>query len=112
MTLTWTELRSSALVGTERRALRHDALAEVVELPSDADTEGRSLVAAALFGAARRTGTTPRPTDLAPLPEPVPSEPGRWAPPAATQLLELLLGNNLGRPAEAAPLLQLSLIHI
>ena len=106
MTLTWTELRSSALVGTERRALRPDALAAVVELPSDQDTEHRSLVAAALFGAARRTGTTPRPTDLAPLPEPEPSEPERWAPPAATQLLELLLGNNLGRPAEAAPLLQ------
>ena len=106
MTLTWTELRSSALVGTERRAVRPDALVDVVALPPDQDTEGRALVAAALFGTARRTAAAPIPTGRSPLTEPAASEPDRWAPPAATQLLELLLGNNLGRPAEAAPLLQ------
>ncbi len=106
MTLTWTELRSSALVGTERRTLPPDALAGVVQLPPDDEAERRSLVAAALFGAARRAGATPGQTAVEPSPGPAGSEPERWAPPAATQLLELLLGNNLGRPAEVAPLLQ------
>ncbi len=106
MTATWTELRSSALVGTERRVLRPDALCTVVANTPDDDAALRSLVAAALLGAARRATPAPQATGLAPASPPAPSEPERWAPPAATQLLELLLGNHLGRPSEAAPLLR------
>lgn len=98
---TWGELRVAVTVGTERRALAAGTAlpAALASLPP----EQQALHAAALLGAARRAGL--RPTPGAPPPpaaEPVPAEP--VAPDRAVQLLELLLGGNLGRPAAVQPL--------
>lgn len=96
----WTELRSSAVIGTARRAHVPDAVdghpiaADV--LPS---TEERALAAAALLGTQHRAGVTAlgrgRPTP------PSPDEVQPEAPSSAAQLLDLALAGNLGRPAES-----------
>ncbi len=104
MSLTWPELRASALVGTEKRAVRADAIAglDPAALP-DATPERLALHAAALLGAQQQAGALPSPVtgDAPGPPRPEPPEPE--APPEAVQLLELLLGGNLGPAWAVAP---------
>lgn len=100
--LTWGELRVAVTVGTERRALPDVAslAAALVPLPP----EQQALHAAALLGAARRAGLRP-PAGPPPSSGPDGADPAEMvAPDRAVQLLELLLGGNLGRPAAVQPL--------
>ncbi len=108
--LTWGELKVAVTVGTERRALPGGAAlaAALGPLPP----EQQALHAAALLGAARRAGLRPTPgPPLPPLPddddgaEEMAEAEETVAPDRAVQLLELLLGGNLGRPAAVQPLI-------
>lgn len=95
---TWTELRTVALVGTERRALP-EAPADtggpsgvVPELPAHLSIEQRALSLAAMLGAARRASIRPG-SATAPV-SPAPTSEEKIAPAEAVQLLELILGGN------------------
>lgn len=97
----WTELRSSTVIGTGRRAHIPDAIdghlvaAEV--LPS---TEERALAAAALLATQHRAGVMARP-GATPAPAPAHADDAPVAPDGAVQLLDLALAGNLGRPSDS-----------
>lgn len=98
---TWAELRTVALVGTERRPLPTATDGSpLAGLAPDPSTEHAALRAAALLGTARRAAAPIATTTASPAPpttqdpSPVPDE--TPAPPAAIQLLELMLTGNTG----------------
>ena len=101
---TWGELRTVALVGTERRALPMPKDGSpLAALPADLSAELAALHAASLLGVARRAGGPIRHTAA---PSSPPSRPSSspssnaiaepFAPTEATQLLELMLTGNTG----------------
>lgn len=94
----WVELRTAALVGTERRALPrpgHDDYDHGVGL----DAERRALHLAAILGVAQRAGWSPPPstrTSPPELDEAAESHREMLAPPKAAQMLELMISGNAG----------------
>lgn len=97
MTITtdWDALVSAALVGTERRPPPGAA-------SGDGRAEARVLAAAAVTGATRRAGW--RPGSVAELPAPAPPDDRPVAPPAAVQVLDLLLGGGVWVAGGTRPL--------
>lgn len=101
---TWTELRTVALVGTERRVLSpSDSASTIGPLPTQLSAEEQALVAAALLGIGRAAGGpqrrskpirdgTPESSERSPVVE----QTERFAPQRAVQLLELILTGNAG----------------
>ena len=101
---TWPQLRAAALTGTGRRPWRAERAAGVDLTDPSLDGEQRLLAAAALEGARRRAGQRAAPGTFT-LPPPSPHERNREAPPAAVQLLELVLAGAVGAPTDVRPLL-------
>jgi hypothetical protein len=99
--MAWTELRSSAVIGTGRRAHLPDAVdGHPITADRFASTEERALAAAALLGTQRRAGMAATPGSTA-APEPADPDEAPLAPIGAVQLLDLALAGNLGRPSDS-----------
>ena len=99
--MVWVELRSSAVIGTGRRAHLPDEVdGHPISATAFPSTEDRALAAAALLGTQRRAGHAAHQA-AEPAPEPSPPEGRPLAPAGASQLLDLALAGNLGRPSDA-----------
>lgn len=107
---TWTELRTVALVGTERRALSPpDSTSTIGPLPAELSVEEQALAAAALLGIGRDAGGPIRQAkasnDAPGGDESAAAGDERFAPDKAVQLLELILTGNAGPSIMADSLL-------
>lgn len=106
---TWAELRTVALIGTERRALPGPVESSFLEPAGESadpthveNPERAALRAAAIMGVARRAGAPVIQTTVpAAARESAGSEPERFAPAGAVQLLELMLTGSAG-PGKAS----------
>lgn len=87
--MSWSELRTGALVGTARRPPAGTIRVGGVEVGAGLSDEERVLAGAVLGGAARRAGW--RPGAAVPVPDPAPPETVPAAPAAVVQLLDLVL---------------------
>lgn len=88
----WAELRTVALVGTDRRALAPQGPSSA--LPDDLSAEHQALHLAALLGIAHRAGAPVQPGSPPSAPRTTADQ--DFAPTAAVQLLELMLSGNAG----------------
>lgn len=101
--MSWTELRSVALVGTEKRQVGAAAPAVV---PQDSSPEATALHHAALLGVQRLAGSTLVTAAAEPESHPIEVPPESNTPREATQLVELILGGNVVPASMQAPLLR------
>jgi hypothetical protein len=97
--VSWSEVRTSALVGTTRRPPAEPVVVAGVAVGGDLGPEARLLAAASVGGALRRAGRRPRRGVAVPAPAPGDSRP--VAPAEAVQLLDLLLSGAVTTAADA-----------
>ncbi len=101
--MSWTELRSVALVGTDKRQVIDPPPAV---LPPDASPEVAAMHHAALLGVQRRAGKIITTAAAEPEGEPVVVPDETNVPREAAQLIELILGGNVVPPSMNGPLIE------